>query len=152
MVSTRSGELCFLSEDNFLSNCFLADIRLNNIIYKSAEHLYQEARCFKQADREKIHNASNGKTAKIYGKFASQRPGWDKMKVVLMERILRLKFKKRTKLSRLLLETGDLKLVHLNHWHDTFWGSCACSQHRRTGKNMLGELLMKIRAEQMIIE
>lgn len=74
------------------------------------------------------------------------RPDWEDEKTKVMEKIIRLKFRK-AYLKRMLLLTGDTKLVHLTYWHDTFWGVCACTAHKRTGQNRLGEILMKIRAE-----
>lgn len=147
MVSIRAGEFCFLGEESFLSNCFKTDIKYCEIVYKSAEHLFQAVKCAKKNDREKIRSMATGKLAKIYGQFAEIVPKWEEKKISVMEKILRLKFRKKSKLNRMLRNTGDVKLVHLNHWHDTFWGCCGCTQHKRNGQNMLGILLMKIRAE-----
>lgn len=147
MVSIKPGELCFFGEHSFLSNFYLNDIKFKNQTYKSAEHLFQTSKCTKESDREKIRNQISGKLAKIYGKFVDIKPNWEEKRVIVMENILRLKFRKKSKLNRMLRETGDVKLVHLNFWHDTFWGCCACTQHKRSGENMLGVILMKIRAE-----
>lgn len=147
MVSLRPGELCFLSEESFLSNFYLLDVKHRGRAYKTAEHLFQIAKCAKESDAEKIRNAPTAKIAKILGRFVEVRSDWEEKKVQIMENILRIKFQKKSKLRRLLHETGNVQLTHLNYWHDTFWGACACSQHKRTGQNMLGALLMKIRAE-----
>lgn len=152
MVSIKPGELCFLGEHSFLSNFYLNDIRYKNQVYKSAEHLFQAAKCAKECDREKIRNQPTGKMSKIYGKFMETRPHWEEKKVIVMENILRYKFKKRSKLNRLLRNTGAVKLVQLNYWHDTFWGCCGCTKHKCDGQNMLGVLLMKIRAESELID
>lgn len=62
-----------------------------------------------------------------------------------MQRVLTAKFTVPA-LSVLLADTGYLKLVETNYWHDQFWGSCFCPQHEQIpGMNMLGELLMAIR-------
>lgn len=149
MVSLKPGELCFLGDqqDSFLSNFYLADIKFKVWTYKSVEHLFQATKCVKESDIDKIHNAETPRKAKILGRFVETRPDWEKNKVAIMDRILRIKFLKKVKLKRMLRNTGDLKLTHLNYWHDTFWGCCVCSQHKRAGENMLGTLLMKIRAE-----
>lgn len=147
MVSIKPGELCFLDGHSFLSNFYILDVKHKGHVYKSAEHLYQIAKCVKENDREKIRKASTPRTAKILGRFVEVRPDWEEKKVDIMEKILRIKFKKKSRLNRMLCETNDVQLTHLNYWHDTFWGTCACTQHKRTGKNMLGVLLMKIRAE-----
>ena len=44
-------------------------------------------------------------------------------------------------LRKLLCETGDADLVEGNTWGDKFWGVC-----EGKGKNMLGLLLMQVRA------
>lgn len=147
MVSIKSGELCFYGETSFLSNFYLMDVKHKGRVYKTAEHLFQMAKCVKKSDKEKIRSATTPKTAKIIGRFVELRPDWEEKKVAIMEKILRIKFQKKSRLNRLLRETGDVHLTHLNYWHDTFWGACACSEHKRTGQNMLGVLLMKIRAE-----
>lgn len=147
MVSLRPGELCFLNEHSFLSNFYLSDIKYRGCVYNTAEHLFQAVKCSKESDKEKIRSAITPKMAKIRGRFVEERADWDEKKVEIMEKILRIKFRKKSKLKRLLCETGDVQLTHLNYWHDTFWGSCACTKHKRTGQNMLGVLLMKIRAE-----
>lgn len=147
MVSIRPDELCFYDETSFLSNFYFTNVKHKGIYYKTAEHLFQIAKCVKKSDKEKIRNALTPKSAKIIGRFIEVRPDWEEKKVAIMEKILRIKFKKQSRLNRLLRETGNKQLTHLNYWHDTFWGVCACTQHKRTGQNMLGVLLMKLRAE-----
>ena len=41
-----------------------------------------------------------------------------------------------------LIDTGDIELVEVNSWGDTFYGVC-----NGVGENHLGKLLMKIRKE-----
>lgn len=151
MVSLRSGELCFLNENSFLSNFYLSDIKYKGRIYKSVEHLFQSIRCANDSDKEKIQNVMSPKSAKIIGRFVKVKDNWELDKVDVMRQILRLKFRKHSMLNRLLRETGDVPLTALNYWHDTFWGVCACTQHARTGRNMLGQLLMQIR-ERAVVE
>lgn len=128
----------------FLSNEYLVNIKSEDFIYKSAEHLYQTASCLKRSDRERIRNAETAKTAKVIGKCVKKRPHWDVDKVKTMEKVLRLKFRK-SKLKKMLLETDGMDLINQNYMHDTFWGVCGCTLHKRRGLNMLGKILMKIR-------
>lgn len=130
----------------FLSNFFLSDMKIRESIYKSAEHLYQAVKVSEKSDSEKIRDSATSKSAKILGRFFKIRPHWDVDKIRVMERILRLKFRK-AKLRRLLRETGDKQLINQNYYHETFWGVCGCTKHQRTGQNMLGKILMKIRAD-----
>lgn len=149
MAAIKSSELCFLAdqEESFLSNFHPVNIKYKVWTYKSVEHIFQAAKCAKESDIEKIYSAPTARKAKIIGRFVESRPDWDKQKVSIMEKILRIKFLKRAKFKKQLLETGDAPLTQLNYWHDTFWGCCVCSCHKRSGKNMLGVILMKIRAE-----
>ncbi|WP_248581586.1 NADAR family protein [Nocardioides sp. InS609-2] len=81
------------------------------------------------------------------------RPGWDHGgRVRAMQDTLLGKFAVPEMTDR-LLATGTLHLVETNYWHDNFWGSCfggtarcrpACAH---PGVNMLGELLMALRAK-----
>lgn len=136
----------FRHEYFFLSNFYMEDIKYRGRIYKSAEHMFQIAKCTKKSDREKIRNAETPRSAKIIGRFVQMRPHWDVDQVDIMETIIRCKFRN-PKLKQLLRETGDMELTEQNYWHDTFWGVCGCSKHERTGLNMLGKILMKIRDE-----
>lgn len=136
----------FHGEHSFLSNFYLKDIKYKGIVYQSAEHLYQASKCSKVSDMEKIRNAKSPRSAKIIGRFVQMRPDWEVKKTGVMEKILRLKFRN-SKLKKLLRATGDVQLIEKNYWHDTFWGVCNCTKHKGTGQNMLGTLLMKIRAE-----
>jgi len=47
----------------------------------------------------------------------------------------------------MLLATGEAELVEGNSWHDLTWGRCSCLQHGGAGRNLLGQLLMTVRAE-----
>lgn len=151
MVSLRHGEHCFLGDSSidFLSNFYSSNIRYKGHTYETVEHIFQTVRCARESDKVKIRNAASPKLAKIIGRFVEVRPNWEANKADVMEKILRIKFRKQSKLRRMLNETGDMQLINLNYWHDTFWGSCACTRHKRTGQNMLGAILMKIRAEKI---
>ena len=49
-------------------------------------------------------------------------------------------------LADLLLETGDEYLEEGTTWHDNEWGNCSCPKCKNIeGKNILGQLLMKVR-------
>lgn len=140
MISSFRSELCFLS------NFYSMDIKYEGVVYGSAEHAFQAAKCVKESDKEKILNARSPKTAKIIGRFVQIRPDWEAEKCNIMEKIVRVKFRKPV-MKRLLQNTGDVELVEHNYWHDTFWGICTCKRHEHTGENKLGKILMKIRDE-----
>lgn len=78
MVSLRPGELCFLDEQSFLSNFYLLDVKHKEYAYRTAEHLFQVAKCVKECYIEKgatakIRNAATAKMTKILGRFVEVR-------------------------------------------------------------------------------
>jgi ribA/ribD-fused uncharacterized protein len=80
-------------------------------------------------------------TIVAYREKAILRPGWNKERVLIMEEIVRIKFQDPV-LRKVLFDTGDRKLIEHTH-RDSFWADGGDG----TGQNMLGVILMKIRAE-----
>lgn len=137
----------FTDRDMFLSNFYMSEIIYRGRAHKSAEHLYNFLMAAKAHDRDEIFHTTSGRAARFYGKFiAKPKPHWDVVKVRVMLKVMRLKFRDK-KLRRMLIEIGDKELTELNFRNETFWGVCGCTQHQRTGLNMLGKILMKIRDE-----
>jgi ribA/ribD-fused uncharacterized protein len=130
----------FRGEFRWLSNFFPVVVKLDGVSYPSVEHAFQAAKTTDVEWRLLIrqHSASD---AKHMGQCCDLRPGWDAMKLAVMEDLLRQKFRINW-FKTLLLRTGDRNLVEGNDWDDTYWGVC-----RGTGENHLGILLMKIREE-----
>lgn len=114
--------------------------------YPTAEHAFQAAKCINKNDRERIRDAKNPSIAKRLGRSVHLRSDWELEKVNIMENILKIKFHEK-KLRDSLVDTKDSKLIEQNEWHDMYWGVCTCAKHMQYGKNMMGELLMKIRNE-----
>lgn len=136
----------FCGEHEFLSNFYSTDIHHKSYIFKSAEHLYQAFKCIDINEMRKIIDEPTAKGVNSLGRLIKQKPYWETFRSTAMLVALRLKFKRR-KLMKMLRATGDKKLINVNNWHDTFWGVCDCTKHKRTGMNILGQLLMRIRAE-----
>lgn len=107
----------------------------------TVEHYYQAAKTDDPEWVAKILLAPTPAKAKKLGRQAPLRKTWENEKVVVMLSLLRLKFRK-TALAKKLLATGNAELIEGNWWGDTFWGVC-----KGQGKNMLGKLLMQVRAE-----
>lgn len=70
------------------------------------------------------------------------RRDWNSSRVEVMRRALRAKFDQHDDLRTLLLSTGEAKLVEHTE-NDAFWGDGGDG----SGQNMLGRLLMEVRAE-----
>lgn len=73
---------------------------------------------------------------------ASIDPEWENNKVDVMERILRAKLAQHPEAAEAIEQSGKEDIVE-DSPADYFWGEGADG----SGKNMLGELWMKIRAE-----
>lgn len=141
----------FAGELAFLSNFDQTPLRVSLLDAEvaSAEHAFNALKTVDENQQHYVLEAPTPGESKLRGRRVALRPGWDVgVRVWAMQRVLTAKFAVPA-LSALLADTGDLKLVETNHWHDQFWGSCFCRQHERVpGTNMLGELLMAIRAHQ----
>lgn len=79
--------------------------------------------------------------ADILREHSYVRSDWDNDKMLLMMTLLRQKFVSGGLLAARLLATNEMYLVEGNTWGDTLWG---VSDSR--GRNMLGMMLMQIRA------
>lgn len=127
---------------DFLSNFYPVKVSLDGIVYDSVEHSFQAAKTLDPAKRLTVETQLTPGAAKRAGRaIRSLRPDWESVKVDVMLDLLRQKFTY-PDLAGGLLATGDAALVENNDWHDVFWGVC-----QGVGKNMLGILLMRVRAE-----
>ncbi len=130
----------FKGKNEFLSNFFPGDQR-------SLEHKYQALKSFNQKERAEILAAKTPREAKRLGRKVTLRSDWEQKKVALMFMLVSFKFFADKDLEDGLLATGDQKLIEGNHWHDNFWGDCYCRKCENIrGKNILGRILMKVRA------
>lgn len=138
--------LIFRGKYDFLSNLYPVELAQGKLVYRSAEHMYQAMKCAERGDRAKIYAVDSPKSAKILGRFLKKKPYWDVNRVQVMTKILKKKFEK-PPLRTWLLNTVGKELINQSYDHDLFWSVCGCSKHERTGRNMLGQILMKIREE-----
>jgi len=117
---------------------------MGGILYPTLEHAYQAAKTTERSFQMDIAACMSPGQAKRMGQSIPLRPDWEQYKIVIMDRLLRRKFKKGGKWAdRLARTTGDL--VEYNTWHDIFWGVCYCRTHAFEGENMLGQILTRIR-------
>jgi ribA/ribD-fused uncharacterized protein len=109
---------------------------------QTVEHAFQSAKTEVPHEAARVLSASSPGVAKRLGRSVALRDGWDEGRVAIMLGLLRLKFALRSDLSIQLLDTRYAYLVEGNTWGDYFWG-----QVDGRGSNMLGKLLMLVRAE-----
>lgn len=136
----------FRGEHEFLSNFFCHQMTYEGVLWTTSEHAYQAAKTVDQREIVAIWQAPTPGKAKRLGKTATLREDWDEIKVAVMTSILEAKFSDEDLESRLVL-TYPSKLVEGNTWNDTFWGVDIRSGK---GQNMLGKILMQIRAEKLM--
>ncbi len=134
----RSDEYRALS--NFCSSPFV----LAGVTWPTVEHYFQSAKGATEKDREYVRKATSPRYARERGRTIKLTPCWDEQKDRVMLFALRAKFKQNPNLAEVLLGTGDAKLVEQAPWDvNSYWGIGRDGR----GKNRLGKLLMKVRAE-----
>lgn len=132
----------FRGKYNWLSNFYECEIvDKYGYVYPSSEHAYISAK--KNTHEWRNYCANSGVSAgELKRQSKSLRPpNWDKIKSIIMYRILKQKFSKEP-FKSLLLSTGDEYIQEGNMWNDTYWGVCLKTN---TGENTLGKIIMKIR-------
>lgn len=144
-------EVFFYEQDFYvLSNFSAFSIKWCGCRFPTSEHAYHWAKftpgqtAGKVFCRDAILDALSAHDA---FKLAEQwkplrRHDWDAVKVATMHEILHAKAAQHEYVRRKLLATGDRCLIE-NSWRDDFWGRGP----NRDGKNMLGTLWMRVRAE-----
>jgi ribA/ribD-fused uncharacterized protein len=126
------------------SNLAPYPIELKGRVWQSSEHYYQYKK-FEKADPDYAQKILEAETPKEVKKLSMQNdkrsPEWDNEKVAILKTAVIKKFTSYSNLRDLLLSTGDEELIEANP-DDYFWGEGADG----TGKNMMGKMLMEIRA------
>lgn len=142
----------FIGDHAFLSNFWPSPVAYpaggpDGAVYPTVEHAFQAAKTDDPAARRRVQAAPTPNAAKRIGRQVPMRPGWEEERIEVMRGLLRAKFAAEP-LRSMLLSTGDARLVEGNTWHDQTWGQCRCRVHAATpGRNLLGALLMEVRAE-----
>jgi ribA/ribD-fused uncharacterized protein len=139
----------FAGACRFLSNFEPAKITIaeHGLTFPTVEHAYQAAKynldqpARLQAMKDIAALDTPGQ-AKRAGRMIPLRPDWDRVKLPIMRRLVRLKFFGNGHLAILLLATEPAELIEGNTWGDTYWGVC-----NGKGRNHLGKLLMSVRSE-----
>lgn len=131
----------FFKEYRFLSNYHGCAVRYNDCLYTSTEAAFQAAKSINPDDHKRFQNLSAAES-KIEGRKLTLREDWESVKEQVMLDITFEKYKN-LELKQLLLATDPKDLEETNHWGDTYWG---VDYETGEGKNMLGKILMIVRA------
>lgn len=133
----------FQKEHRWLSNFAPCKIILSGKEYASVEHAYMAAKCTDPAWRLFCQKTKSPGQVKKASRKIKLRPNWDDLKIKVMKKCLKQKYNQepyKTKLKK----TGTQLIQEGNGWNDKFWGICLKTGE---GKNILGKLIMEIRAE-----
>lgn len=125
---------------DFLSNFYPTEVEFEGVVYPTAEHAYQAAKTLDPELRQKVKLLDTPGKAKGFAKQIKLRPEWDKIKVEIMEDIVKNKFANNFSLQKKLVATTGYDLVENNTWGDEFWGKSGGK-----GENRLGKILMNLR-------
>lgn len=123
----------------FLSNFYKCEVTYKGVTFLNTEAAFQGQ---KDLSRTLEFKDLTPGSARKLGKTVNLRSDWEKVKLRIMEEILRCKFDQNNDLKEKLINTGDRLLIETNNWNDTYWGVC-----KDKGQNNLGKLLMKLRQE-----
>lgn len=131
-----------------LSNLYRREVEFEGRIYPTSEHAYQAGKASKAAVRDWILSAPSPSLAAMaaHGLYTWDIvPNWSQIKFDRMRAVLRAKFDQHLDLRDLLLSTGQARLVEsgtVNNAVNRLWGEV-----NGKGENMLGVMLMEVRAE-----
>ena len=133
----------------YFSNFAAYPIKLDGMTWPTSEHYFQAQKFEDAGHREAIRKANSAMLAARMGRDRKKklRRDWESIKVSIMTDAVRAKFTQHEELRALLLATGDAKLVEHTE-NDSYWGDGG----NGSGKNMLGQILMRVRSElQMLV-
>jgi ribA/ribD-fused uncharacterized protein len=112
--------------------------------WPTSEHYFQAQKFAGEPDEEQVRLAGKPRLAAEMGRDRKRplRRDWEAVKEQVMLDALRAKFTQHAELQAILLGTGDAVLVE-HTANDAYWGDGGDG----SGKNRLGHLLMRVRAE-----
>ena len=134
-----AGEQPYGCFSNFPPHGFV----LEGLWWPTSEHCFQAQKFAGTEYAERIRLAKSPVIAARLGRSRKQplRPDWDTVKDDVMRVAVCAKFNAHPAIRDVLLSTGDAALVE-SAPHDYYWGCGADG----TGRNMLGRILMEVRA------
>lgn len=130
------------------SNLYQRPVEFENEVFDTAEHAYQAGKARKPDVRQWVLAAPSPALVAMaaHGLYWWDiRSDWSKIKFDRMRQVLKAKFTQQEDLREILLSTGDLRLVEsatVNNPVNRLWGEV-----KGQGKNMLGQMLMDLRAQ-----
>lgn len=130
------------------SNLFRRDIVFEGETFRTSEHAYQAGKARKESVRKWLMDAPSPALLAMAAHglyYWDVSPGWATTKFDRMRAVLRAKFTQHADLGALLVSTEDSRLVEsatVDNEVNRLWGEV-----NGAGRNMLGVMLMELRAE-----
>ncbi|MDF2810555.1 MAG: hypothetical protein K0S56_1586 [Microvirga sp.] len=129
------------------SNLYRRAIDFEGETFATSEHAYQAGKARKPEVRNWVLSAPSPALVAMAAHglyYWDIAPGWSRTKFDRMRGVLRAKFTQHEDLKEMLLATGDARLVEsatVDNEVNRLWGEV-----NGEGRNMLGQLLMELRA------
>jgi N-glycosidase YbiA len=127
----------------YLSNFYKCPFELDGQIWATSEHYFQAQKITDLEYRERIRTAATPTEAARLGRSrkVAIRADWECIKDQVMKDAVFAKFDQNPAVKKLLLATGNAILIEHTK-NDKYWGDGGNGK----GKNMLGKILMEVRA------
>lgn len=126
------------------SNFASFPIELKGKTWPTSEHYFQAQKFAGTDHEEAIRLERSPMIAARMGRDRKRplRADWESMKDDLMREAVRAKFEQHPEILEVLLSTGEAEIVERTK-NDSYWGDGGDG----SGRNMLGRILMEVRAE-----
>jgi ribA/ribD-fused uncharacterized protein len=119
-------------------------ISLGGKLWPTSEHYFQAQKFDDEQHAEAIRNEKSPMIAARMGRDRRKpiKREWEAIKVTVMTTAVRAKFTQHLDLRSVLVGTGDAMIIE-HTANDSYWGDGGDG----SGQNMLGQILMHVRAE-----
>ena len=126
------------------SNFAAYPVTMEGVVWPTSEHCFQAQKFHDETHREAIRTTQSPMDAAKMGRDRTKRlrEDWESIKDDVMYRVVLAKFSQHPGIRSELLSTGDASLVEHTK-NDSYWGDGGDG----SGKNMLGQILMRVREE-----
>lgn len=154
VIYTEHNTTLFAGEWAFLSNMYPCSLMYDGTHFTSSEQCFQFSRARKNKELKKAHKiitTTDPFICKSIGDSVTDSSDWNNQSELCMTKINRQKFEQNAHLLDLLLSTGERVLQEATT--SSIWGigagirSKAARTNTATGDNLMGNILMKLRAE-----
>lgn len=131
-------------EHGCFSNFSRHSVFLKGKRWPTSEHYFQAQKFAGTEHEDAVRQCARPSEAASMGRSRKLplRRDWDSVKDQVMLEVVRAKFTQHEDLKAILLATGDAKLVEHTE-NDSYWGDGGDG----SGKNRLGQILMRVRDE-----